>query len=197
MPTRLPARLSTLMYRTRFSKPPQRAAFDRPYFAMAPDRRADLEANFGSALETASFEARSFDSLRAATPFASAVETDAAAARAQGKSRLRMVLGLVAFVGLAAFATRTPEHHHDPEFLQQVDERYRKIRNDHAVAMYDRAVEDLARVGRDIRAEASILDDSSLFVDPIFDDVYEDEELDTDFWSWTPPSPEPVQRLWR
>ena len=38
----------------------------------------------------------------------------------------------------------------------EVDERYRKIRNDHAVAMYDRAVEDLARVGRDIRAEASI-----------------------------------------
>ena len=32
----------------------------------------------------------------------------------------------------------------------------RDIRNDHAVAMYDRAVEDLARVGRDIRAEASI-----------------------------------------
>ena len=47
------------------------------------------------------------------------------------------------------------------------------------------------------KTQASILDDSSLFVDPIFDDVYEDEELDTDFWSWTPPSPEPVQRLWR
>merc|ERR1711924_101880 len=68
------------------------------------------------------------------------------APRERGTIRVRMVLGLVAFVALVASVAREPPHYRDDTFLAQVESRYRKIQNDHAIAMYDHAVEELARV---------------------------------------------------
>merc|ERR1719235_1610340 len=96
--------------------------------------------------------------------------------------RLRVVLGLVAFLALGAFVARDPPHYRDPAFLAQVDRRYRKIQNDHAIAMYDRTVEELSR----LNVPFPMNDDLIAVDEGIFDFEVADEDVDLSFWSGKP-----------
>ena len=107
--------------------------------------------------------------------------------------RRHLVLGVVAFVALVAFVQQEPPHYRDPAFLSKVDQNYRKIKNDHAIAMYDRTVEELSRLS----APFPIQDDDMIVVDDaIYSFEPEDEDVDLSFWSGRPAPPVPVGRRW-
>ena len=129
-------------------------------------------------------------------------DTDASATRERGTIRLRAVLGVLSAVALVAFLIREPTHYRDEAFLAQVDRHYRKIQNDHAVAMYDRAVDDLSRVGATFPVQdESARDDGYVIVeewtDRLFEPQPEDEDVDLTFWS-APPAQRPArfERRW-